>query len=144
MTNENRYPNEHSFVAYFTKQLKNMGHFVQRIESGLTGKGIPDLFAVIEGIPMWIEFKREHYKIKNTNLISWRPGQRAWLRRVGTDMMCYTIVMFDDIIGVITHGYYSRHPLDYPKNRVRREQIFESSSIGQIVKYLTSGVVTGG
>ena len=52
--------------------------------------------------------------------------------------------MFDDIIGVITHGYYPKRPLDYPGNHVHREQIFESSSMGQIVKYLTSGVVTGG
>lgn len=144
MNNVNRYPNEHSFVAYFTKQLKNMGYFVQRIESGMTGKGIPDLFAVIEGIPMWIEFKREHYKIKDHNKISWRPGQRAWLRCVGVNMMCYTIVMFDDIIGVITHGYFPKKPLDYTNNRVSRDKIFESSSMGQIVKYLTSGTIAGG
>lgn len=143
MNNINRYPNEHSFAAYFTKQLKNMGYFVQRIESGMTGKGIPDLFAVINGIPMWIEFKREHYAIRPKNKISWRPGQRAWLRRVGINMMCYTIVMFDDIIGVITHGYYPKKPIDYPGNHVNREQIFESSSMGQIVKYLTSGVIIG-
>ena len=127
MNNVNRYPNEHSFVTYFTKQLKNMGYFVQRIESGMTGKGIPDLFAIIDGIPMWIEFKREHYAIQAKNKISWRPGQRAWLRRVGTDMMCYTIVMFDDIIGVITHGYYPKRHLDYPSKQVHRTQILASN-----------------
>jgi len=144
MNNVNRFPNEHAFSTYLVKQLKNAGQFVQRIESGLTGKGIPDIFAIIDGQPMWIELKREHYKIGECNKISWRPGQRAWLRRAGISMMCYTIVMFDDIIGIITHGYYPRKPLDYPGNKVHRHQIFESSSMTQIMHYLTSGLVIGG
>lgn len=143
MNNKNKYPNEMSFSRHFCAYLKKYGCFIQRIESGLTGKGIPDIFAVVSGVPMWIELKRVKKNIESKNLIPWRPGQRAWLRQVGQHMMCYTIVMFDDCIGVITHGYYPTRPLDYPNNRVSREKMYETTSMGNVMRYVTYGMTPG-
>ena len=140
MNNTNRYPNELSFSRYFVKALKNDGHFVQRIESGLTGKGIPDIFAIVEGTPMWIELKRVKRKVAKSNAIPWRPGQRAWLRSVGVHMMAYTCVMFEDCIGVITHGMHPSRPLDYPKNKVPKDKMFICCSASAAADYMAFGM----
>lgn len=49
----------------------------QRIESGLTGGGIPDTNYCVNGIEGWIEWKKT-----NSNKVTMRPDQVGWhLRR---------------------------------------------------------------
>ena len=55
--------------------MKAKGMFVQRIESGLTGKGIPDIYAIQGDTPVWIELKRVHHDMRHLEVIPWRPGQ---------------------------------------------------------------------
>lgn len=102
------YRNEAAFSKALVTAMRNKGIFVQRIESGETGKGIPDLFTITKGVPMWIELKRVHGRIPvNTGLyvtIPWRPGQQAWLNDVQSrGVRCLTLACFDNGILQITH-----------------------------------------
>lgn len=86
--------------------MRAKGIFVQRIESGETGKGIPDLFVITKGTPMWIELKRVHESVgfKAALEIPWRPGQQAWLTDVANrGVLCYTIACYNNYIVKIPH-----------------------------------------
>ena len=93
------YRNEAAFSKALCTAMRAKGIFVQRIESGETGKGIPDLFVITKGIPMWIELKRIHGTCsgkKNVD-IPWRPGQQAWLTDVASrGITTMTLACFDD------------------------------------------------
>ena len=99
--------NEAAFSAVMVKKLKENKWFVQRIESGTTGRGIPDLYIVSpSGVPMWIELKRIHMKVFERRPafinVTWSPGQQNWLRRVITYRQneC-TLIAFHDCFGVV-------------------------------------------
>lgn len=109
------YRNEAAFSKALVTAMRNKGIFVQRIESGETGKGIPDLFVITKGTPMWIELKRVHDTCsgKFAVEIPWRPGQQAWLNDVSKrGMVCMTLACFND--GIIRVG----HERIYTKNLV--------------------------
>lgn len=109
------YRNEAAFSKALCAAMRAKGIFVQRIESGETGKGIPDLFIITKGTPMWIELKRVHdtCSSKFAVEIPWRPGQQAWLNDVQTrGVTCITLACFDDGIVKIEHKRI------YPKNIV--------------------------
>ena len=100
------YRNEAAFSKALVTAMRNKGIFVQRIESGETGKGIPDLFVITKGTPMWIELKRVHDTCSDKQYftIPWRPGQQAWLHDVTyRGMVCMTLACYDDGIIKITH-----------------------------------------
>lgn len=109
------YRNEAAFSKALVTAMRNKGIFVQRIESGETGKGIPDLFVITKGTPMWIELKRVHGTCSGRFAVEipWRPGQQAWLNDVQSrGVTCMTLACFDD--GIIKIG----HERIYPKNIV--------------------------
>ena len=100
------YRNEAAFSKALVTAMRNKGIFVQRIESGETGKGIPDLFVITKGTPMWIELKRIHDTCSHKRHVEipWRPGQQAWLydvRARGVPTM--TLACFNDGILRIPH-----------------------------------------
>lgn len=100
------YRNEAAFSKALVTAMRNKGIFVQRIESGETGKGIPDLFVITQKVPMWIELKRVHDICSHKRYVEipWRPGQQAWLydvRARGVSTM--TLACFDDGILRIPH-----------------------------------------
>ena len=99
------YRNEAAFSKALVTAMRNKGIFVQRIESGETGKGIPDLFVITKKVPMWIELKRVHGACHRDYVeIPWRPGQQAWLNDVTKrGMACMTLACFDDGIIKIKH-----------------------------------------
>ena len=99
------YRNEAAFSKALVTAMRNKGIFVQRIESGETGKGIPDLFVITKKVPMWIELKRIHGACHRDYVeIPWRPGQQAWLNDVTKrGMKCMTLACFDDGILMIFH-----------------------------------------
>ena len=99
------YRNEAAFSKDLVTAMRNKGIFVQRIESGETGKGIPDLFIITKGTPMWIELKRVHGACHRDYVeIPWRPGQQAWLNDVQSrGVKCATLACFDDGILLIDH-----------------------------------------
>lgn len=100
------YRNEAAFSKALVTAMRNKGIFVQRIESGETGKGIPDLFVITKGTPMWIELKRIHgtYSDKKVLEIPWRPGQQAWLFDVAKrGVTTMTLACYDDGIVRVCH-----------------------------------------
>jgi len=56
---------------------------VQRIESGTTGLGIPDIFFRTNDSEGWIELKEIFWPSKETTSIKipFRPGQYPWLKQ---------------------------------------------------------------
>lgn len=103
------YRNEAAFSKALCTAMRAKGIFVQRIESGETGKGIPDLFVITKGVPVWIELKRIHTTCSDKQFldIPWRPGQQAWLNDVQSrGVMCFTLACFDDGIVKIQAGIY--------------------------------------
>lgn len=114
------YRNEAAFSKALCTAMRAKGIFVQRIESGETGKGIPDLFVITKGVPMWVELKRVHTTCSDKRYftIPWRPGQQAWLHDVQSrGVMCFTLACYDDGILKIMHDDI------YPVNGVPQEMV---------------------
>lgn len=102
------YRNEAAFSKALVTALRNKGWFVQRIESGETGKGIADIYTVSPtGVAIWLELKRVHMNIPskiNFVDIPWRPGQQAWLSVLHTyKQKVFTLACFDNGILRIPH-----------------------------------------
>lgn len=109
------YRNEAAFSKALVTAMRNKGIFVQRIESGETGKGIPDLFIITKWTPMWIELKRVHDTCSDKQVVTipWRPGQQAWLFDVrARGVATMTLACFNDGILRIPHTCL------WPKNMV--------------------------
>ena len=100
------YRNEAAFSKALVTAMRAKGIFVQRIESGETGKGIPDLFIITKGVPMWIELKRIHDTCSDKFAVNipWRQGQQAWLFDVRSrGVATATLACFNDGILKIPH-----------------------------------------
>ena len=100
------YRNEAAFSKALVTAMRAKGIFVQRIESGETGKGIPDLFIITKGVPMWIELKRIHDTCSDKFGVNipWRQGQQAWLFDVRSrGVATATLACFNDGILKIPH-----------------------------------------
>lgn len=93
---------EKDWSERLTKKLRENKCFVQRIESGSTGRGIPDMFVIIPNLtPVWIENKivtldkntisRIENGIECKVKIPWRPGQLAWHKKVYKAMTVLTV-----------------------------------------------------
>lgn len=97
------YKNEAAFSRALTESLRRQKWFVQRIESGTTGRGIPDIYAISpDNIAMWLELKVIPGKQALEFVIPWRPGQQAWMLEVGKrGQTCFTLVAYKDA-GYIT------------------------------------------
>lgn len=103
------YRNEAAFSNAFVKHLRNYGWFVQRIESGTTGRGIPDIYCVSpQGNAFWFELKRVHTDFgwsSHKYKIPWRPGQQAWLHCIHSyKQQAYTLCCYNNVIVVIPHN----------------------------------------
>ena len=125
------YKNEAAFSKVLVTSMRNRGWFVQRIESGETGKGIPDIYAVSAGgSSYWLELKRVH-KVLGRDLtveIPWRPGQQSWLHAVTMrNQKCRTLACFDDGILEIPHDVI------WPKNVVLIEKCQYYKSIKELL-----------
>ena len=116
------YRNEAAFSKALVTALRNKGWFIQRIESGQMGKGIPDIFTISPNrIPMWLELKREHATCSGKHAVEvhWRPGQQAWLTDVNhRGMLTFTIACFDDGI------------LQIPHNRIYKQNLVAAGLVG--------------
>lgn len=109
------YRNEASFSKAVCAKLRKQGCFVQRIETGSTGRGVPDIYCIYpDGTPVWLELKRVHCSAKGRDRLKvpWRAGQQAWLREVSKvyKQLCYTLCCCDDVILQIPHTLL--HPND--------------------------------
>jgi hypothetical protein len=73
---------------------------IQRIESGETARGIPDVYIRNKTREYWIELKNvKRLSVNNTCWqIPWRPGQKAWASRYYrcAGLCSFTIVALKD------------------------------------------------
>jgi hypothetical protein len=74
------YRSEAAFSRALLLELKKRFSFVQRIESGETGRGIPDVYLRSAATEMWLELKNMPYAkvFDGSWQVPWRPGQLAW------------------------------------------------------------------
>lgn len=117
-----KYANEAAFAKALCKRLRNLSWFVQRIESGSTGRGIPDLYVVSPlGIAYWLELKRVKKEFFKNGYVEvpWRPGQQLWLKTVSSTYKqpAFTLVACDDCYVLISHDVRRKI---WEKGRVRR------------------------
>lgn len=105
-----KYKNEAKFSNALVAHLRKHGWFVQRIETGSIGRGVPDIYAVTPtGTPVWLELKRVHTSLRGKDRVKipWRPGQQAWLTTITKyKQAAYTLAAFDDCILQIPHSSY--------------------------------------
>ena len=108
--------------AHFSRALLSVLNlrvpFVQRIESGVTGSGIPDLWLRWVPAEMWAELKNDPYVSINDPYwkIKWRKGQQAWAQdyRISCGRITYTIVaMRDGFIIIPMNKNLSRRITDF-------------------------------
>jgi hypothetical protein len=102
-----QYRDEAAFSQALLRSWCNraLGYKAQRIESPLTGKGIPDLFVETADYSYWIELKREKRQflaVHGPVSIGWREGQQTWMiekyRASKKQRPCYTFAAFNDCI----------------------------------------------
>jgi hypothetical protein len=76
------YKNEASFSGALIRKLGDRVPVVQRIESGTTGVGIPDIYLRAVETEQWVELKNDaHKKFSFPYMVEWRRGQQAWAHR---------------------------------------------------------------
>ena len=100
------YKTEHEFSKSFSDRLVKAGLMVTRIESHVTGNGIPDMFVCGRGLDTWLELKNDlKLSIKDKQIkVAWRPGQIAWMYTYFQKHMfknCLTLVAASDCIFII-------------------------------------------
>ena len=76
------YKNESSFSKAFIKTAKKYFSLVQRIETGSTGVGVPDIYAVGSCGEQWFELKNAPKQSITQKMftVDWRRGQQNWAR----------------------------------------------------------------
>jgi hypothetical protein len=89
------YKSESDFSAAIVPKLRALG-FVQRIESGITSVGVPDIYMRTKTREYWIELKNLP-KMGNDQWsmnIPWRRGQQSWARqyKVAAGVCSFTVV----------------------------------------------------
>lgn len=108
------YRSEAAFSEALCKLLSQRGIFHQRIESRLTGCGIPDLYIRLKESEHWVELKNmpRDFVTQKQWEIPWRKGQRAWMYNYGriSGIPAYTYVaMYDGFLAIDMRQLYTRN-----------------------------------
>ena len=108
--------------------------FYQRLESGITGRGIPDLYLRWKDREMWIELKNQpRLSVGDKEwVVDWRKGQQAWAMswRQVTGKYTYTIVAMKD--GYIVVPMNKR----YLKKIVKSHEVWKMGKLKDILEVL--------
>jgi hypothetical protein len=74
------YRSEKHFSTALVRVLKTKYPLVQRIESGETGRGIPDIYCRLKRTEVWLELKNDYRQSIKQQVFTfkWRPGQPGW------------------------------------------------------------------
>jgi len=94
------YKTEAMFSRALCDMLANKPVMVQRIESGETGRGIPDLYLRLKKREVWIELKNHKDQSIHQRVwfVRWRRGQQAWATkyRQSSGLCTFTLVAMKD------------------------------------------------
>jgi hypothetical protein len=131
-----RYRSEAGFSKALCADLKRRNLFYQRIESGLTGRGVPDIYIREHKSEIWIELKNMTYESVHHNhwVIPWRPGQQSWMLRyyiaTGKQTCCFTVV-------ACCNGFLVIPMTRMFKNRVvRTDECYQMTAISDIMSII--------
>jgi hypothetical protein len=101
---------------------------VQRIESGITSVGIPDLFLAGVANHLWVELKNLPKKaLKDTLQIPFRPGQQGWAHeyKAATKKNVLVCAALKDCIVILPmHKYFSRNFVNFNKDFIDDRQSY--------------------
>jgi len=98
---------ENAFWGLVSKNLKNI--HIQRIETGGTGRGIPDFNACDDGVEYWVELK----VVNSGKKIGLRPEQIGWLvKRSMHGGRCFVLVRTPDAQIYLYNGADAREVAD--------------------------------
>jgi|TARA_Y100000114_G_scaffold85727_1_gene79229 Holliday junction resolvase len=98
---------ERAFWNLVNVNLQNL--HIQRIETGGTGRGIPDFNACCEGVEFWVELK----VVNSGNKIGLRPEQAGWLlKRAKHGGKCFVLVRTPKAEIYLYKGEQSREIID--------------------------------
>jgi hypothetical protein len=105
---------EAAFSRALVKFWRERGYFVQRVETGGVGRGVPDIFVATKRSDLWVELKSTITSPSDGMVIPWRPGQQAWMYDYfrHTGRCCLTIAQ--------CAGAYLVVPMNklYPRNKI--------------------------
>ena len=119
------YKTEYYFSRSLSARLAKEHLMVTRIESHITGNGIPDMFVCGHGLDTWLELKNDPKLSISAKVIkvAWRPGQVAWMYtyfQKHRTKSCLTLVAGSDGIFIIPitetfkdHTVYNPQSISY-------------------------------
>jgi hypothetical protein len=134
------YSSEAAFSRALLSALKVKAKrlLIQRIESGETARGIPDLYIRNKNREYWIELKNcKRYSVNNERWqVSWRPGQKAWASTYHrySGVCSFTFVALKD--GYIIIPMLS----NFKDNIVYQNQSIRMTSLSDLVECITYGL----
>jgi hypothetical protein len=133
------YSSESAFSSALLNALKAKAKrlLIQRIESGETARGIPDLYLRNNKREYWIELKNIHQLVNSTAWkIPWRPGQQTWASQYKRYSGNYTYT-----IAALQDGYIII-PMNnmYKDNIVYRQQCIRMTKLGDVVNCILGGL----
>jgi hypothetical protein len=109
------YRSEQKFSAALLRVLKDKCPLIQRIESGETGRGIPDLYLRYPAGELWVELKNDYRQTIKQPCYSfpYRPGQIGWhykyYRASGRKVLTVMAVRDGFVIAGVTKPSRCRH-----------------------------------
>jgi hypothetical protein len=110
---------------------------VQRLESGLTGRGIPDLYLIYNDQDIWVELKNDKVQLlkQDEYEIDWRKGQQAWalkyLNAHRHKRWTYTVASLKD--GFLIIPMRQR----YVRNIVAAHDCYKGEVLGDIIQAIS-------
>lgn len=129
------YRNESSFSKAFITTAKKYFSLVQRVETGSTGVGVPDIYAVGNCGEQWFELKNapEQSITQKVFTVDWRRGQQNWARiyknacnkHVVTVMACSDGFVFIDMLFVFKNNKVNEYEYHVTKNLDRMLSLWQ-------------------
>lgn len=122
------YKTEHDFSKSLSDRLAKARLMVTRIESHITGNGIPDMFVCGKGLDTWLELKND-LKLSITDKaikVAWRPGQIAWMYtyfQKHITKCCLTLVAASDGIFIVPMTSAFKDHVVYNPNSISYEDL---------------------
>jgi hypothetical protein len=128
------YRSEADFSAALVGALKSNCPFIQRLESAVTGRGIPDLYLRFPAQEVWVELKNDRYtSIYNAIYeVQWRKGQQAWhldYLRVSKTPVITAVAMRDGFLVIPLHHRFTH-------NIVPATEVYSCTALKDVVHLL--------
>jgi hypothetical protein len=134
------YSSEAKFSSALLTALKAKAKrlLIQRIESGETARGIPDLYLRNNVREYWLELKNIKYGSVYDEKwkIPWRPGQKAWASRYYrcAGVWSYTVAALKDGYMIVPMNY------NYQNDIVYRQQCTRMTTLSDLVGLISGGL----